>query len=286
MQDPNVPGKQRMSGGTIINELAFGEKPHSFDTKRPNVNFKDFKKTILQDIAFCVGIPPEVFMLQFENSFSASRQATIEFRSVVLKERNYFAKQFNHDIYKQWLLGMVMEQKITADGYVQAFKIGDVFGVEGWVKSRFVGFIKQNVDILKEAKAYKEYMDEGLMDRDQASSELTGSNFQTNVKRLKKQNKLLAEARDPLLGEINTSISRVEKEEVKEPKEKDEPAKRKERTPRKTAARISGFDRETTMALLDVLEDRDQMKSLLLEELSSAVDADVDEMDLEEESEE
>lgn len=261
-EDPNAPGKQRVYGGTILNELAFGEKPHSFDTKRPNVNFSGFKKTILEDIAFSIGMPPEVFMLKFENSFSASRQATIEFKSVVMRERNYFSKQFNKDIYGQWLSGMVFSKKIEAKGYILGLKVSDVFVVKGWQKARFIGFIKQNVDILKEAKAYKEYIDEGLMDRDQAASELTGTDFATNVKRLKKQNLLLADARDPLIGEINTSISRVEKDEVKDKKQNREVKEPVEVKEKKSEASLDELDSVD----VDV----------------NSVDFDVDKMDIEE----
>lgn len=276
--DPNKPGKQRVYGGVIANELAYGEKPHSFSTTRPNVNFAAFKKTILEDIALSIGMPPEVFLLKFENSFSASRQATVEFRSVVVRERNYHSKQFNKNLYGQWLFGMVLRGKIIAKGYIDGFKIGDVFEIEGWQKCRWVGFIKQNVDILKEAKAYKEYIDEGILDREQASADLTGTSFSVNVKRLKKQNILLAEARDPLLGEINTSISRVEgkKDDPVPSKDKTQPAQRNQkpkRVERKTAAIISEAE---TQSALEVVSSVD----------FESVDENIDEMDLEEKREE
>lgn len=268
-------GRQRLHAGTIINQLAFGEVPHSFDTKRPNINFAGFKKSILQDIALSLGIPPEVFLLMFENSFSASRQATIEFKALVMKDRAYFYEQFNQNVYSQFLLGMVMNNKIEASGYVEAFKAGDVIGKRGWIQSRFTGFVKQNVDILKEAKAYKEYIDEGLMDREMASLELTDTDFDTNVKRLLVQNEKLAKARDPLLGEINTSISRVEKDKELDPdKSVDGPKKRSQRN-------------QTTQLLGQrVLNVVIEMVAKQVADNYESADYDIDSMDIEKELQE
>ena len=273
--------RQRMQGGTMINELQFGEKPHSFTTTRPNVNFPAFKKSILQDIAAALEIPPEILALMFENSFSASRQATIEFKAYVRKEQKFFSTQFNKDIYGQWLLGMVLNNKIKAEGYVNAFKGGDIFGIQGWKKSRFPGYIKQNVDILKEAKAYKEYIDEGLIDRDVAAQELTGADYMTVVKRLKKQNILLAEARDPLLGEINTSVSRVESEaeNTERQEARSEPKRPKERTEAIAISALRNLDSSSRAAVMNIFKEDLDFQNL------GAVDSDVDEMDLQDREE-
>lgn len=264
--DCEVP-RQSIRGGVVINELAYGEKPHSFDTSRPNINFPAFKKSILQDIAAAIGIPPEVLLLMFENSFSASRQATIEFKALVMRDRAYFSKQFNKEIYGQFLLGMVMNGKIKAPGYKEAIKGGEIFGTRGWQKCRFTGFIKQNVDILKEAKAYVEYINEGLMDRDQAAMELTGADHATVVKRLKKQNPKLADARDSLLGEINTSISRVEGKEPKEPKQPKQPKQRMDAREISDAVGLAVYEQVIALMGGDVNEDLE------------SVNTDIDEMD-------
>lgn len=278
--DKNQLPKQRVSGGTIVNELAWGEKPHSFDTKRPNVNFGIFKKAILQDIAAALEIPPEVLALIFENSFSASRQATLEFKAFVMKERDYFSKQFNKNVYNQWLMGMVLNGKLKAGGYIASIKAGDVFGTNGWQRSRFTGFIKQNVDILKEGKAYKEYVDEGFITRDQASNELTGADFATTVKRLKDENQMLADAREPLLGEINTSISKVE---GKEPEQQNQ--KQTQQISRsQNGISISGFNDRTTNAILALLRKEQDTIEAYLENLDDpdSVDKDIDEIDIKE----
>jgi lambda family phage portal protein len=210
---PSLP-KSRIQGGMIIHELQHGEEPTSFDSKRPNVNFKNFRDAVLEDIASSVDIPPESLKLMFTNSFAASRQAIVEFRAFITKARKYFSDQFNKPYYAQWLRGMIINDKIKARGFLEGIKNNDIFVINGWTRARFTGFIKQNVDIFKEARAYKEYIDEGLITRDQAATELTGADFITTIKRLRKENKLLSDAREDLMGEINTSRSVVSKEET------------------------------------------------------------------------
>ncbi len=201
--------KSYTEGSLVIQEVAHGEKPQSFKTDRPNVNFKAFKDAILEDIAAALEIPPEILQLKFGNNYSASRQAEIEFKSYVRKARKYFSDQFNKCVYNQWLTGMVFRSMINAPNYTQAVLNNSLFVRNGWQKCKWVGFVKQNVDIFKEAKAYELYMDNGLMTREQAASELTESDYRSNAERLVPENEMLAKAKAPLPGEINTSKSIV-----------------------------------------------------------------------------
>jgi len=209
----NIP-TTRVVAGQIIHEVAFGEVPQSFDTKRPNVNYKDFKNSILEDIAAALEIPPEILQLKFGNNYSASRQAEIEFKSYVRKARKYFAKQFAQPVYSQWLAGMVLQGTVKAKGYISAILNDSMFVRNGWQKARWSGFVKQNVDILKEAKAHELYLDMGIETREQAARELTGAAYRSTVERLKPENEMLAGAREPLLGTINTSKSIVSEKPV------------------------------------------------------------------------
>ena len=208
--------------GLIVHEVAYGEKLQSFKTDRPNVNFKDFKNAVLEDIAAALEIPPEILALKFGNNFSASRQAEIEFKTYVRKARKYFSDQFNKPIYHRWLMNMVTKGMIQAKGYLSAITNGDIFVRNGWQLSRWNGFVKQNVDILKEAKAYQIYKMMGWITGEQAAAELTETDFRSNVKRLKPENKSLADANEPLHGDINTSKSVVSGTNQQEEKPEDD----------------------------------------------------------------
>ena len=59
--------------------------------------------------------------------------------------------------------------------------------------------IKPSVDLAKEVKGYKGMVDEGWIDNERASKELTGTKFSKNIVRIARQNKQKADALRPLL---------------------------------------------------------------------------------------
>jgi len=214
--------KTSVEAGMLVKEVAYGEKLNSFKTDRPNVNFKAFKDTVLEDIAAALEIPPEILQLKFGNNFSASRQAEIEFKTYVRKARKYFSDQFNKKFYNQWLTGMVFRGLIQANGYIEAVNSGNLFTRNGWQLSKWIGFVKQNVDIFKEAKAYELYIEMGIMTREQAAGELTEADYRSAVKRLLVENEMLALAKEPLPGDINTSKSIVADNQQQEEEDEEE----------------------------------------------------------------
>lgn len=186
--------------GMMLQELQQGEKPTSYDTRRPNVNFGVFEAAVLSAIAWANEIPPETLMLQFQNNYSASRGATNEFKMYLDKERARSGEEFNDPIYQDWLLSEALNRSIVAPGLLDAWRDPaqwDRFGA--WVMASWAGAIKPNVDLLKEAKAYKVLVEEGWITRDRAARELTGMKFSKAVQQLKTENTLLAEASKPLM---------------------------------------------------------------------------------------
>jgi lambda family phage portal protein len=186
--------------GLVMEELAKGEEPQSFDTTRPNLNFNGFEAAIIGAIAWANEIPPETLMFQFTNSYSASRSATSEFKLYLNKARAIMSDNFTKPLYTEWLLSETLLGNITAPGLIDAWRNprqASVFG--GWVASDWGGAIKPSVDLAKEVKGYQEMVAAGFITRDRASKELTGTKYSTNVKRLAQENQQLAEAMRPNL---------------------------------------------------------------------------------------
>jgi lambda family phage portal protein len=197
--------------GMVMEELQYGEEPQSFDTTRPNLNFNGFEAAILGAIAWACEIPPEIMMLQFNNNYSASRAAVNEFKLYLNKERSKFADNFHKPIYVEWLLSEALLGKINAPGLIESWRDPrkyDVFG--GWISSDWGGAIKPSVDLAKEVKGYTDMINQGLITRDRAAKELTGTKFSTNAKRLAKENEMLGEAKRPTLELQNEFAGSVE----------------------------------------------------------------------------
>jgi capsid protein len=186
--------------GMTIDELAQGEVPESFDTKRPNAGFGVFEEAIISAIAWANEIPPEVLKLAFTSNFSSSRQANAEFKLFLDKERALFSSAYLKPRYENWLVSMVLTDRIKAEGFLEAWRDGNKFEIFGaWLDSDWCGAIKPHVDPLKETNAYKIKDEQGYSTKARSTRELTGMKYSRNIKQLLKENQQLAAAHKPLI---------------------------------------------------------------------------------------
>jgi len=186
--------------GMAIDELQQGEEPISFDTKRPSAGFNIFEDAIISAIAWSNEIPPEVLKLAFTSNFSSSRQANSEFKLFLDKERSLFSSNYSKPRYENWLVSMVLTGRIKAAGFLEAWRDlrkWETFGA--WTDSDWSGAIKPHVDPLKETNAYIKKDEQGYSTKARSTRELTGMKYSRNIKQLKKENELLAEAHKPLI---------------------------------------------------------------------------------------
>lgn len=203
--------------GMMLQELQTGEKPQSYDTKRPNVNFGAFEASIINAISWAFEIPPEVATLAFSSNYSASRGAVNEFKMYLERFRTGFGEEFSDPIYQDFILSEILNRNIVAPGLLDAWRDPqqwDRFGA--WMLADWSGAIKPNVDLLKEVKAYQMLVAEGWLTRDRASRELTGMKYSKSVRQLVSENEKLAEAQKPLIDAGLTKNENIEITEVEE----------------------------------------------------------------------
>ena len=80
----------------------------------------------------------------------------------------------------------------------------DKFGA--WITADWSGAIKPSTDMKKQGEAMKILVAEGWITNARASRELTGTKFRRNIKKIKDENKIKAEAMRPIL-EIKKEFS-------------------------------------------------------------------------------
>lgn len=181
--------------GMVISELQPGEKPESFDTKRPNVNYAAFETAMLSAIAWAHEMPPEVLMQQFGNNYSASKAAVAEFNMYLDRVRMLQASQFNQRIYESWLLSQVQFNRVEAPGFFEASRDPNQrYLYAAWIAASWIGAIKPSVDLKKDVDAYKIAIEEGLITREKVASILFGGSFRVNVATLTSENDKLVQA--------------------------------------------------------------------------------------------
>lgn len=186
---------QEQIPGLVVEELQHGEKIHPHTSAGTDERFGSFEESMIQSVAWACEIPPEILRLSFTNNYSASQAAINEFKTYLNKIRTDFGRGFCVPIYHDWLISEVLNGKIEADGLLEAWRDPSQYDVLGaWFSCDWSGNIKPAVDLTKLTTGYEALIRLGLITRDRASRELTGTKFSKNVRKLKRENEQLAEA--------------------------------------------------------------------------------------------
>ena len=195
----------QMLPGTVMDELAEGEEPVSFNTQRPNVNYTKFEETILNVLAWTNEIPPEIMRQIFQNNFSASRQADTEFR-LYLKWRVWkFGNDFYNEVYKEFIIQSVLLGQIQASGLLEAWRDPAKYKELGaWLFSEWSGVSRPSVDIKKDVEAHDLLDQKEWITNDMAARKFAGISYDTVLKKRKREQ----EMRKRILGE-NESTSTI-----------------------------------------------------------------------------
>jgi capsid protein len=186
--------------GVYFEELQTGEKPVPFSTQGTDVNFGAFEAAIVSAIAWANEVPPEILQLGFSHNYSASQAATNEFKIYQNMERTRIGDGALQPVWVEELTSAVMMGKVAAPGFLDARNDPsqwDIFGA--WTSADWSGAIKPAVDLVKMAKGYHQMVTEGWATNERAAREISGTKFRKNIKRLKKENELKAEALAPLV---------------------------------------------------------------------------------------
>lgn len=199
--------------GLIMEELQVGEEPVAFDSTGTDINFGEFEKAIIQAVAWATQIPPEILTLAFSNNYSASQAAINEFKIYLNKVWTNFGDDLCSHVYHEWLISEVLNQNIKANGLIEAWRDKTEYAVfAAWSSVDWYGNIKPSTDMVKAGKASELLIQLGLSTHAREARINTGTKFTKNIKKLKRENQLMAEAMRPM-AEFNQEFAQQETEE-------------------------------------------------------------------------
>jgi lambda family phage portal protein len=185
--------------GMVLEELQVGETLKAVQSNGTTEAFGVFEEAILQGVAWGFRIPPESLRMSFSSNYSASQAATNEFKSVLDISRTTFGENFCEPIYNEWLVAEVLAGRVDAPGLIDAWRDHRQYDTLGaWLSSDWSGNVKPSVKLSDLANAYAQMIAEGLITRDRAARELTGTKFSKNVQKLARENEALAAANKPI----------------------------------------------------------------------------------------
>lgn len=175
--------------GTVIH-LEPGEKVQFGNPNIPTTGFDTFVKTFCRMIGAALELPYDVLIKEFDSSYSASRGALLEAWEAFKMRRKWFTDDFCQPIYEVWLSEAVALGRIKAPGFFD-----DPLVRQAWCGANWIGPVQGQLDPKKEAEANKIMVDNGFKTRSQVTREMSGGDWEANVEQLKRENKLLQEAR-------------------------------------------------------------------------------------------
>lgn len=204
--------------GIVIEELQTGEEPVGFDNRGIDTAFPEFEAAVLSAIAWANEIPPEILTLSFSSNYSASQAALNEFRMYLELRRVDMGDSFLSVVYREWLIDSVLRGDVQAPSLRLAIgSRADFQTVAAWTLADWSGAVKPNADPLKANRALEEACTSGFMSRQYATRLATGRNYRREVRQLKRDNEMLAEALKPLapvMPEMAAALVEVVDEDV------------------------------------------------------------------------
>lgn len=185
------------------------------------LSFKEFYETNAHIICAALGIPPNVAMSMYNNSFSASRAATKDWDHTIDVNRDDFSTQFYQPIYEFFLHINILNGNIKAPGYMAAFLKDDWMVLEAYRNCRFTGPLFPHIDPVKEVTAERLKLGETgahlpLTTQERATEALNGGDPVSNMEQYSKELNYAQE-----LG-INPVIKSGAVQESKEEKDEEE----------------------------------------------------------------
>jgi len=117
---------------------------------------QEFVNIYFNQFCAAIGIPPEVAMQLYTNSFSASRMATKSWEHTLRVKRRYLTIYKN--VYKLFIDVQVSNGKIQLPQLKKAIINGNQFLVEAFTKCELIGQNVPHADPVKEAKAHRELL--------------------------------------------------------------------------------------------------------------------------------
>lgn len=198
-------------GNTVIMEpgedVAFGSPTH------PNTGFDTFMRALCEQVGAALEIPADLLIMSFNSSYSASRAALLEAWKAFRMRREWLTKSFCRPVYEVWMTEAVARGRIIAPGFLT-----DPLIRQAYLQSEWIGPSQGQLDPTKEVQAAQMAVENGFSTREAEAIRLNGSEYASNVDKLKSENKRLREANG---GNVQPNTAEAPPEEELEPQKEE-----------------------------------------------------------------
>lgn len=152
------------SNGTTLNRtlnvtsigMAYNNEPGSEIKMLSNENplyFKEFDEVHSNCFFAVIGIPPNVAMMLYNDSYSASRASQMDWVHILLTKWEHHKVGYLDYIFAFWLDVQILKGNIQAPGYLLARAQGNTEVIQAYRGIRFIGTKPAQIDPKKEIEA-------------------------------------------------------------------------------------------------------------------------------------
>ncbi|MDH5738745.1 MAG: phage portal protein [Nitrospira sp.] len=176
----------KLGNGAVVG-LGPGEDVSTVNPQRPNSQFDPFVVAIVRQIGLCLEIPYEVLVKHFTASYSAARAALLEAWKFFSGRRTWLAESLCQPVYESWLEEAIANDRISAPGF-----LSDPLVREAYCRAEWIGPAKGMINEKDEVEAAVLRMQHRLSTLDRETAELTGGDWETNVRQQQKEQRVLS----------------------------------------------------------------------------------------------
>lgn len=191
-KEGDVPGvdedKIKVGTGTVT-FLREGEEVKAVESAHPSNNYDAFVNSMALQIGAALEIAPEVLLKKFSNNFSSSKGALNETWKSFKMYRKWFIDDFCQEVYVLWFNEAVSKGRVNAPGYFDSILVKKAYTNATWN-----GPAQGHLNPVQEVTAAILKIQNGLSTHEDECTSMNGSDYEDNIRTLKTENILLAEA--------------------------------------------------------------------------------------------
>lgn len=171
----------RTPGAVWVGGAGPGESIEPFKASTPSEAFSIFIDNMVSYLSASTGMPHEVLLMKFGESYSASRATLVLMWRIVNMWRAEMAADYLNPIAEAWLGEEISAGRIQAPGW------SDPRLRAAWLNVRWIGSAMPVIDPKKESESKKNYVMLGAETLDEVALMHNGSDGRKNRTKLKKE---------------------------------------------------------------------------------------------------
>ena len=176
-------------GPGTVNYMAQGEDVVFASPSHPNSNFDGFMRNLCEQVGAAVEIPADLLLKSFNSSYSASRAALMEAWKSFRMRRTWLVNDFCRPVWELFVSEAVATGRLAAPGFMS-----DPLVRAAYLGCEWIGPSQGQLDPTKEISAELQAIGAGITTREAAAVRYNGSDWDTNVARIARENQALADA--------------------------------------------------------------------------------------------